>query len=335
MSSASDRPVLDVRVAAPEREQPQEVRLARAVRAEHRDPLAEPDLEVERPHQPGQLEALADQRALARAPAGEPHLHGLLARPLLRRPGRLELGQPGHRRLVPARHAVVVRRLLPQVDHELLELVVLLVPAPPQLLQPQDPVLAGLRVRREAAPVRPGRRPGGARLERDDPGRRPREQLAVVADEQHRLGRLQQLVLQPALGRYVEVVVRLVEQQHLVRTAEQGLQHEPLLLAAGQRAHLTPLRPLVRRAERGHRADVPERLGVVPPDVAPVGQRLRVAHLHPLVVVLHHRQLGRVERPRPRLGSVAAQRKGAGPSPSTRRGPCRRTAASPRGRRRG
>ena len=117
-----------------------------------------------------------------------------------------------------------------------------------------------------------------------------------MADEQHRLGRLQQLLLEPALGRHVEVVVRLVEQQHLVRAAEQRLQHEPLLLAAGQRAHLAPLRPLVRHAEGGHRADVPQRLGVVAADVAPVGERLGVAHLDPLVVVLHHRQLGRVER---------------------------------------
>ena len=94
---------------------------------------------------------------------------------------------------------------------------------------------------------------------------------------------------------HVEVVVRLVEQQHLVRPAEQGLEHQPLLLAAGERAHLAPLRLVERDAERRDRAGVPEHLGVVPAGVGPVGQRLRVAHLGRLVVVLHHRQLGLLE----------------------------------------
>ena len=44
----SDRSVLDVGVAAPGRQQAQEVGLAGPVRAEHGDPLAEPHLEVER-----------------------------------------------------------------------------------------------------------------------------------------------------------------------------------------------------------------------------------------------------------------------------------------------
>ena len=41
---------------------------------------------------------------------------------------------------------------------------------------------------------------------------------------------------------HVEGVVGLVEQQHLVGTAQQRLEDEPLLLAAGQRAHLAVLR---------------------------------------------------------------------------------------------
>ena len=235
---------------------------------------------------------------LAGPAALEPHLHLLLARALLRRSGQLELGQPGHRRLVAAGHPVVVGGLLAQRDDELLELLVLLVPAAAQLLEPEDAVLPSLVVRREAASVSPRRRPGRAGFEGDDPARGAGQQLAVVADEEHRLGRLQQLVLEPALGRHVEVVVRLVEHQHLVRAAEQRLQHQALLLAAGEGAHLAPLGPFVRRAERGHRADVEQRLRLVAPDVAPVGERLRVTHLDPLVVVLHHGQLGPVERAR-------------------------------------
>ena len=53
-----------VGVGAAAREQPQEVRLARPVGSEHRDPVAEPDLEVERLHEPGELEALGDDGAL-------------------------------------------------------------------------------------------------------------------------------------------------------------------------------------------------------------------------------------------------------------------------------
>ena len=69
IGTVADRPVLDVGVGAAGREQPQEVRLARAVGAQHGHPLAVPDLEVERLHQPGQLELLADDRPLAGAAA--------------------------------------------------------------------------------------------------------------------------------------------------------------------------------------------------------------------------------------------------------------------------
>ena len=51
-----DGSVLDVWVGAAGGQQPQEVGLAGAVAAQHRDPLAVPDLEVERLHQPGQLQ---------------------------------------------------------------------------------------------------------------------------------------------------------------------------------------------------------------------------------------------------------------------------------------
>ena len=78
--------------------------------------------------------------------------------------------------------------------------------------------------------------------------------------------------------------------------AQQRLEHDPLLLAAGQRAHLAPLRLLERDAEGRDRAGVPEHLGLVAAGVGPVGQGLRIAHLGLLVVVLHHQQLGRLQR---------------------------------------
>ena len=65
--SLIDRPVLDVGITATGRQQSQEVRLPGAVRAEHGHPFAVPDLEVERLHQAGQLEPLADHRTLARS----------------------------------------------------------------------------------------------------------------------------------------------------------------------------------------------------------------------------------------------------------------------------
>ena len=133
-------------------------------------------------------------------------------------------------------------------------------------------------------------------LHGDDAVRRTRQQLAVVADEQHRLRRLSQRRLEPALARHVEVVVRLVEQQHLVRPAQEDLEREPLLLASGQGPDQSGRAPVVRLTQRRHRADVPEHLGVVAVRVAPVGQGCRVAHLGALLVDLHHRQLGRVQR---------------------------------------
>src|SRR5262245_49910331 len=77
--------------------QPEEMGLTRPVRAEHRDPLAIPDLEVERLHQPGQLEILADDGPLAGPAAPQPHPDVLLAGRLLRRSCLLELGQPRDR----------------------------------------------------------------------------------------------------------------------------------------------------------------------------------------------------------------------------------------------
>ena len=99
-----DRLVLDVRIGAAAGEQPQEVRLARAVRPQHRDPVAVPDLEVEGAHEVGQLTLLSDDGPLGGPTTGEPHPQPLRHRHLLGRTGVLEAAQPGLRGLVARRH---------------------------------------------------------------------------------------------------------------------------------------------------------------------------------------------------------------------------------------
>ena len=49
----------------------------------------------------------------------------------------------------------------------------------------------------------------------EDLGHDPVEEIAVVADDQHRLGLLDEVILEPAGGVDVEVVARLVEEHHV------------------------------------------------------------------------------------------------------------------------
>ena len=179
-----------------------------------------------------------------------------------------------------------------QRAHEVLEPLVFLLPAAAQLGHPLVAVDARLVVGAEPAAVHPGR----AALDRDHPVGDGGQQLTVVADEQHRLRRLAQPLLEPALARHVEVVVRLVEQQHLVGPAQQQFQREPFLLAAGQGGQLAVLAPLVRHAERGHRHGVPEHLRLVAARITPGRERVRVVELRLLVVALHQRELGGLQR---------------------------------------
>ena len=231
-------------------------------------------------------------------------LHLLVARLLDRRAGLLELAQPRHRGLVAAGHAVVVGRLLLVHQHQRLELGVLLVPAPSQLLQPLEPVLARLVVRREAARVGPDQVARCPELDGDDPGRGVVQQLAVVADVEDGLVGLADPSLQPDLAGHVEEVVGLVEQQHLVGTGEQVLQHQPLLLATRQRLERAVLRAVVGHAQALDGADVPDDLELVAAGVGVVGERSGVAHLRRLVVGLHQCSLATIDlggrRPDPR-----------------------------------
>ena len=167
----------------------------------------------------------------------------------------------------------------------------LLVPAAPQFVETVIAVPARLRVAGEPAAVHPDT----AVLHGDDPLGGVGQQFPVVADQQDRLPGLGELLFEPELARHVEVVVRLVEQQGLGRAAQQGLQHQPLLLAAGQRAHRPRAAPVEADAERGDAAGVPEHLRLVAARVTPVGQGRGVPQLRALVVPLRHGPLGGAE----------------------------------------
>ena len=121
-----------------------------------------------------------------------------------------------------------------------------------------------------------------------------------MADEQDRLVGLTDPLLEPDLARHVEEVVGLVEQQHLVGTLEEVLQHEPLLLTATERGQGAVLRTVVGQAEAADRTDVPDDLEVVATGVGVLRQRFGVADLGLLVVGLHQRQLPAFDRSRRR-----------------------------------
>ena len=165
-----------------------------AVGAQDRHPVAEPHLEVERGHEllaggRRQRGPLAHHRPLARAATAQAHRHRLLDRLGLGWAGFLELRQAGPRGLQPGGEAVVVRRLDLVVLHQGLELGVLLVPAPGQLVEPVEPGGASLVVGREAARMGPRGVARAAEAEGHDHVRGVGQQLAIVADEQDGLGR--------------------------------------------------------------------------------------------------------------------------------------------------
>ena len=117
-----------------------------------------------------------------------------------------------------------------------------------------------------------------------------------MTDEQDGLRAGDQLVLQPAFGRDVQVVVGLVQEEHFLGSAQQRFEHDTLLLTAGQGGDLAPLRLLERHSQRGDRAHVGVCLPVVATDVGPVRQGLRIGHLVGLTVALHHAEFGGVDR---------------------------------------
>jgi hypothetical protein len=76
-----------------------------------------------------------------------------------------------------------------------------------------------------------------AAVQLDDAGGDGIEKAAIVGDAEDGAGESAQQVLEPADGGEVEVVGRLVEQQHVRRRGQRLRQRDPLLPAAGQRAH--------------------------------------------------------------------------------------------------
>jgi hypothetical protein len=253
---------LDGGVAA---EHPQEVRLAAAVGPEHRDPVTGVHLDVERLGQTDQLQPLDLQHPLARGRAGEVHPDGPL--------GGRGLGWAGLHEPLPPRLGCVGARRVAVVDrrphlHQLVvveEAPFLLLPPAPRRGQVGVAGGAGLVEAREPARVHPRARS----LEHDDHVGRGGEQLAVVADEQDGLGRRGDLLLEPALGRQVEEVVGLVEQQDVDVGGEQRLEHQPLALAARQLGDRTVAGLVEGLAEHPLAARVPPGLLVVAADLAP------------------------------------------------------------------
>src|SRR3954464_16090188 len=99
----ADRSVLSFWIGAARREQPQEMRLPTAVRAENRHPLTEPDLRVEAAHQPGELQVVTNDGALPGTAPSQAHGHPLPSRGGLGRPCFLEPPQTRLCRLVSTR----------------------------------------------------------------------------------------------------------------------------------------------------------------------------------------------------------------------------------------
>ena len=228
VGAESARTVVDDRSVTGQ--QPEEVRLAGAVRPQHRDPLAVPELDIERIGESAQFEPFDHHGAFAGAGATEAHVDLLLAH--LGRPFVLveEVTQSRLGRLQLRSEYLADLRALSHLDDELFETLALLVV---QRRVASTLVVVrpfGIGIRGEAAAVRPRSR----RLDGHDLRRRGGEQLTIVADVQHRLLGRDELTLEPALRRDVEEVVGLVEHEHVIVSPQQVLEREPLLLAAAQ-----------------------------------------------------------------------------------------------------
>ena len=147
----------------------------------------------------------------------------------------------------------------------------LLQPVAEQLLA----LLARLRVGAVGAAVDPC---AAVRLQREDRVRGRAEQVAVVADQDHRLLRLRDPPLELELGRHVEEVVGLVEQQDGGVGGEQHLEHEPLALAARQLRGVARADVVEPGAHDPAAGRVPLALQLVAAQLGPVPDRLAQAH---------------------------------------------------------
>ncbi len=286
-----------VGIGAAASQQPQEVGLARPVRAEHGDAIAEPDLQVERLHQARQLQLLGDDRALAGARSAQAQIEVLRGRTLFGRARVFETTKPSLGGTVTGGELVTGGRLRLHVGDEPLQFEVLLIPPAAQLVESGHPVFARGVVAVEAAAVHPGTAARAARLQRHDAVGGTRQQLAVVGHEQHGLRGLAQTLFEPALAGHIEVVVGLVEQQHLVGSAQQRFECETLLLAAREAGQRAEPGAGERDAESGDRAGVPDGLVLVAARLGVVREGTRVPHLRVEIVAFDDGGLGILEFP--------------------------------------
>ena len=190
------------------------------------------------------------------------------------------------------------------------------------LLQPVAEQLLALLARLRVGAVGAAVDPGPVRLEREDRVRRRAEQVAVVADQDDRLLRGGDPLLQRELGRHVEEVVGLVEQQHGGVGGEQDLEHELLALAAGELRRVARADLVEPGADDPAAGRVPLALELVAAQLGPVADRLAEPHA----------RARRGRRPPParaRRGSCARRRRAAGPAPprAAARGRCGRCRA--------
>ena len=212
----------------PPGQQFQQRRLARAVRADHADPVAAQDAGGEIAHDGHIAIGFGDRLRLDHPGAGG----RALRRRHHRRARRLALLAPGRAQRIEAGEAALVA-LAPRGDAVaqpvLLagDLAVELVAF--ELLLRQHLVAPGLEGREAALHA-----PRAAAIEPDDGAREPLQEAAVVADEDERRGHRLKLALQPFDGRQVEMVGRLVEQQNVRAGGERAGERRAAGLAARQ-----------------------------------------------------------------------------------------------------
>ena len=219
-----------------------ERRLAGAVRAHHADDRPPRDREGEVVDQHAVAvplrQVVRDHHDVAQPRAGRDHdldvvgtaLDLLLEEGLVGRDAGLALGLSGARRhpdpLQLALEGPLAGRL--------------------RLLLPREALLLLL----EPGGVVPLPRDAVAAVELQDPAGHVVEEVAVVGDRHHRARVLLEEPLQPGHGLGVEVVGRLVEQQHVGPLEEQPAERDAPRLSAGERGDVLVAR---RDAERVHR----------------------------------------------------------------------------------
>ena len=185
-----------------------------------------------------------------------------------------EQPQPALRGLQPRGEDLGEAGPAPHLGDELFETLLLRVVERAIVTHRLDVVPARIGVTGKSSTVHPGT----DGLDSDDLRRRRSQQLPVVAHEENRLGSGRELRFEPAFSGDVEEVVGLIEQEHVVGPPQQGLQRQPLLLAAAESAQRPSCHGIERLAQRPLAARIPEDLGVVTPGVTPVAEGMGVAH---------------------------------------------------------